>query len=348
MDQARIAELLEPFLAPPNDQRRTTNDRHQTTNDRRLTADDLDKISTYIDLLLRWNARINLTAIRDPDQIVQRHFGESFFLARHLFPTSKQQEAAPPFALSAKGGNTSTESPLRHAANASAAERRNTLAQGVSPGAEPASDQAPEGRKKTPAAAPGSADDRSQLAARSSKLVLVLDLGSGAGFPALPLKIWAPEIHLTLIESNHKKAAFLREVIRALQMTSVDVIAARAESLVPPLASPSAADLPATDRLIAGHRPIAGDGPTHADSPASRVPHLSSADIVTFRAVEKFDRILPLAASFLSPQGRLALLIGRSQLQSLQTLSMDWTTMSIPESHNRALAIGESKQPPLR
>ena len=98
MDPARIAELLEPFLNPASDQR-------LTTNDYRLTTNDLDKISTYIDLLLRWNARINLTAIRDPDEIVQRHFGESFFLARHLFPTKKQPEAAPPFALSAKGGD---------------------------------------------------------------------------------------------------------------------------------------------------------------------------------------------------------------------------------------------------
>ena len=72
MDPSRISALLEPFFGPPGD--------------RRLSTDDLDKISTYIDLLLRWNARINLTAIRDPEQIVPRHFGESLFMARHLFP----------------------------------------------------------------------------------------------------------------------------------------------------------------------------------------------------------------------------------------------------------------------
>ena len=44
----------------------------------------LDNILIYINILLRWNARINLTAIRDPRQIVQRHFGESFFAARVL------------------------------------------------------------------------------------------------------------------------------------------------------------------------------------------------------------------------------------------------------------------------
>ena len=68
MDTARIAALLEPFL------------------EQSLSPIQLDQISTYIDLLLRWNARINLTAIRDPEEIVTRHFGESLFMARHLFP----------------------------------------------------------------------------------------------------------------------------------------------------------------------------------------------------------------------------------------------------------------------
>src|SRR5260370_22795561 len=70
MDTARIAALLEPFLEPA------------------LPLSTLDQISTYIDLLLRWHARINLTGIPPPEEIVTRHFGESFFLAPHLFPTS--------------------------------------------------------------------------------------------------------------------------------------------------------------------------------------------------------------------------------------------------------------------
>src|SRR5439155_11406773 len=49
-----------------------------------LAATQLQSISTYIDILLRWNSSINLTAIRDPEQIVLRHFGESLFAARHL------------------------------------------------------------------------------------------------------------------------------------------------------------------------------------------------------------------------------------------------------------------------
>ena len=58
----------------------------------------------------------------------------------------------------------------------------------------------------------------------------LIDLGSGAGFPGLPIKIYAPSLSLTLIESNHKKATFLREVIRALTLTNINVFGGRAES----------------------------------------------------------------------------------------------------------------------
>jgi len=59
----------------------------------------------------------------------------------------------------------------------------------------------------------------------------VADVGSGAGFPGVPLKLWTPQVSLTLIESSHKKATFLREVVRALAMTNVNVKNTRAESL---------------------------------------------------------------------------------------------------------------------
>ncbi len=222
MDTARIAAHLEPFLAQP------------------LVPSQLDQISTYIDLLLRWNARINLTAIRKEEEIVTRHFGESFFLASHLFSTH--------------------------------------------PG------MAPEG-------AP-------------SKLGLggdcrVLDIGSGAGFPALPLKIWAPHLHLTLIESNHKKAAFLREVTRALTLTNINVITGRAESARPG-------------------------------------PDFPPADVVTLRAVEHFETILPQAVSFLAPKGTLALLITTPQIPQVLTLTkLSWhPQISVPQSRSRVLLLG--------
>jgi len=231
VDTARIAALLQPFLEPS------------------LSPSQLDQISTYIDLLLRWNARINLTAIRHPEEIVTRHFGESFFLARHLFPKSVARTL-----LSANADSTHP----------------------------PATSQLPE------PFAPH-----------------VLDIGSGAGFPALPLKLWAPHIRLTLIESNHKKAAFLREVARALTLTNINVIIDRAEVL------------------------------------AAR-PDFPRAEVVTLRAVEHFAAILPQAVTLMAPSATLALLVGAAQIPYLTTLTaLKWCPqIPVPQSHTRVLSIG--------
>jgi 16S rRNA (guanine527-N7)-methyltransferase len=218
VETARIAALLEPFIEPP------------------LPASTLDQISTYIDLLLRWNARINLTAIRHPEEIVTRHFGESFFLARHLFP---------------KSGTDHRPLPTDH------------------------------------------------------RPPRVLDIGSGAGFPALPLKLWAPHIHLAMVESNHKKAAFLREVARALTLTDINVITDRAEVL------------------------------------AAR-PDFPRAEVVTLRAVEHFEAILPQAVTLMAPTASLALLIGAVQIPHLITIAtVKWyPPIPVPQSHARVLSIG--------
>jgi 16S rRNA (guanine527-N7)-methyltransferase len=253
MDTIRIAALLEPFL------------------DRPLPAPTLEQISTYIDLLLRWNARINLTAVRDPEQIVTRHFGESFFLARHLFPASP------------KPSHPEQSHPERSQAGSEA----NGSAKSKDPYST-SSPAPPQGILTTPSSSPQ-----------------VSDLGSGAGFPALPLKLWSPYIRLTLIESNHKKAAFLREVSRHLTLMDVNVIAGRAEALLTPIPP--------------------------------------QADVVTLRAVERFDTSLPLAIRFLAPGARLALLIGASQLTNLPNLAptIEWLQpVSIPQSHSKVLAIG--------
>jgi len=225
MDIAKIAALLDPFL------------------EQSLPPSILDQISIYIDLLLRWNARINLTAIRHPEEIVPRHFGESFFLARHLFPT-------PP---------------------------------------KPCHPERSEGR----------------VLGTDHRTPHVLDIGSGAGFPAIPLKMWAPQIHLTMVESNHKKAAFLREVARALILTDVNVITDRAEVLA-----------------------------ARPDSPHT--------EVVTLRAVERFETILPLVVTFLAPQAILALLVGSAQIPHLASLtSLKWNPpIPIPQSHTRVLSIG--------
>ena len=157
----RIFELLHPYLSNAPRSNQSSDD-----NPAALSLTELNDISTYIDILLRWNSRINLTAIRDPEEIVTRHFGESVFVARQLFPT---------------GAHAGTAALIRSA------------------------EQSPAPR--------------------------VADIGSGAGFPGVPIKLWAPNIALTLIESNHKKATFLREVARSLTLTNVNILNVRAEEV---------------------------------------------------------------------------------------------------------------------
>ncbi len=57
------------------------------------------------------------------------------------------------------------------------------------------------------------------------------DVGTGAGFPGIPIKIIRPEIDMTLIEASRKKAAFLRHIIRLLRLTMINVFEQRIETL---------------------------------------------------------------------------------------------------------------------
>lgn len=57
----------------------------------------------------------------------------------------------------------------------------------------------------------------------------VLDIGTGAGFPGLPLKIFAPSIDVLLLESSQKKCSFLRHIVRGLKLAGVEIVHGRAE-----------------------------------------------------------------------------------------------------------------------
>jgi len=200
-----LDQLLKPFTAGP------------------LSGKQLDQLQTYLDLLLKWNAKISLTAIRRPEDIVQRHFGESLFAGEQL-----------------------------------------------------------------------------QISHSSSTLI---DFGSGAGFPGMPIKIFAPHLQVTLIEAQQKKAAFLREVIRALELKNVSVCAGRAEE--------------------------------------SQL----KAEIVTMRAVEKFEAALPAALGLLSNRGRLALLVGSGQAEAARNVlsNLTWQPpIRVPRSQQGILLIGQA------
>ncbi|MGA8938340.1 MAG: 16S rRNA (guanine(527)-N(7))-methyltransferase RsmG [Acidobacteriaceae bacterium] len=132
--EARIAELLRPYIGSAE-----------------VPVGLYGQLSTYLELLTKWNARTNLTAIREPEEIVRRHFGESLFAGLQI---GSRQEAG----------------------------------------------------------------------------ATLLDFGSGAGFPGLPIQLLRPEMRVTLAESQGKKASFLREVVRTLGLTT-EVWAGRVEAM---------------------------------------------------------------------------------------------------------------------
>jgi 16S rRNA (guanine527-N7)-methyltransferase len=133
MTPERLQELLADYLTQP------------------LAPVQVDQLLAYLDLLLKWNAKTNLTAIREPEEIVRRHFGESLALAEMVDEIAGLEQAA--------------------------------------------------------------------------------DLGSGAGFPGLPIAIYCTELNITLIESQNKKATFLKEIARALNLSNVSVMNQRAEEV---------------------------------------------------------------------------------------------------------------------
>lgn len=86
----------------------------------------------------------------------------------------------------------------------------------------------------------------------------VIDIGSGAGFPAIPLAITMPGIQFTLVESSRKKITFLRHIARLLELRGTDIRPERAEDLLRGTDMPGTFDL-ALARAVA---PLSEIGPT--------------------------------------------------------------------------------------
>jgi 16S rRNA (guanine527-N7)-methyltransferase len=97
----------------------------------------------------------------------------------------------------------------------------------------------------------------------------LLDMGSGAGFPALPIKIACNGISVTMVDSVKKKASFLRHIVRTLKLTETSVIDTRTEEL--------------------------------------SVNFLSAFDIVTARAVADMKSAIALGMPLLKPGGLMVL-----------------------------------------
>ncbi|HZW68463.1 MAG TPA: 16S rRNA (guanine(527)-N(7))-methyltransferase RsmG [Pseudogracilibacillus sp.] len=113
-----------------------------------LSDQQLAQFSTYYDLLVDWNEKVNLTAITEKDEVYLKHFYDSV--------------------------------------------------------------------------TPSFFED-------FSKVTSICDVGAGAGFPSLPLKICYPHLHITIIDSLKKRINFLQELIDQLQLTNVTLVHSRAE-----------------------------------------------------------------------------------------------------------------------
>lgn len=200
--------------------RRALRDFQITLSDAQVTC-----IQQYTRILQRWNEKLNLTAIKDPLEILHRHFCESMYAA-----------VAVPI--------------------------------------------------------------------NSGRLA---DIGSGPGFPGLPLKILRPELQLVLVESNIKKGTFLAEVIRELGLLNARVLISRYEEL--------------------------GE-------------ELAPLDFVCSRAVGEFGPFLDWAASDVVSAGRVILWIGGRDLdEARKSVQWDWQEpIAVPQSLRRYLLVG-SKRP---
>ena len=182
------------------------------------------QIQDYIRILLAWNDKVNLTAIRDPLEILYRHFCECMF-AGSAVPLEKGRLA---------------------------------------------------------------------------------DVGTGAGFPGLPLKILRPGLQVFLIESNLKKATFLAEVIRELGLREAQVLVRRYEEL---------------------HEEIA------------------PLDFVCSRALGEYSKFLSWAHSDSLAANQVVLWIGSNDLPEIRkNLNWDWQEpVPVPNSLRRLILVGTKK-----
>lgn len=182
------------------------------------------QIQQYIRILLAWNDKINLTAIRDPLEILYRHFCESMYAAVAV--------------------------PL----------------------------------------------DSGRLA----------DVGSGGGFPGLPLKIMRPNLQVFLVESNIKKGTFLAEVLRELELRGTRVLISRYEELT---------------------------------------EELAPLDFVCSRAVGEFEPFLEWAASEHIAATRVILWVGGRDLDQVRRNRIwEWQEpVAVPHSLRRYLLVGSKK-----
>lgn len=131
----------------------------------------------------------------------------------------------------------------------------------------------------------------------------LLDIGSGAGFPSIPLKIFRRDLQVTLLEASRKKCSFLKEVVRKLGLQDVTVMNCRLESLL-------------------------------------AVDHPPSFDIIVSRATFKMKDLLEQALPLLKPGGILAAMKGPGLEEEIGVLdSLKSKSFRVIRDHSFALPL---------
>ncbi|HEY6292432.1 MAG TPA: 16S rRNA (guanine(527)-N(7))-methyltransferase RsmG [Terriglobia bacterium] len=140
----------------------------------------------------------------------------------------------------------------------------------------------------------------------------LLDVGTGAGFPGLALKIICPELNVTLLEPVAKKRAFLKEVVRECQLELVEIRSDRVEGFC--------------------------------------ITAAKSFDFVTVRAVGSFDTVLPSVRRCLAPTGRACLWLTGHEARRLAQNNKDFgglfeweEPVAVPLSQDREIWCGRPR-----
>ena len=115
------------------------------------------------------------------------------------------------------------------------------------------------------------------------------DLGTGPGLPGIPLAIARPGLQVALVESNGKKARFLREAVRTLGLSNARVLESRAEAV---------------------------------DEPGG-------FDVVTARALDRLAGILAVGGHLLAPGGRVLAMKGLHPAEEIAELPPDWRVVAV-------------------
>lgn len=183
-----------------------------------LSREQLQQFEDYYDLLIEWNKVMNLTAITEYEEVITKHFLDSLSIIK--FFNVSEETLVSEERLDLKEKLDSNEiSDLKY----SLVTKEPTDSKEVFVSCE------------TSAANKVFASNEASVSRETLKKYFfgkkIIDLGTGAGFPGIPLKIVFPECEMVLMDSLNKRVNFLDEVIRRLKLDNVKAIHGRAEEM---------------------------------------------------------------------------------------------------------------------